>query len=227
MEYSDNVHIPYELPTRPYHTVITDLVAKYSPEKGRILDVGCGVGNMLKLIRAKSDDYELVGTDIDQHCLDLTNEAVRLEKSIKIDDVMDLFDPATDAGNDYDIIVMSHVLEHVTRPYDTVQGLMEMLKPGGHLILAVPNPVRPDNFLYNTLRMYNKVNGGHVQTWDRPHWKNFLERILKLNVVEYPTDFLRVPKFDEIKALHPFLQLMASAFPGLARSCMAVVRKDG
>jgi len=219
-----SVHIPYDLEVRPYHSVIADLVQKYSPNNGRILDVGCGVGNTLELVRRRNSSWKLVGADIDQRCLNLTSERVRLDQAIKLDDVLDIAAPSLNVGT-YDIIIMSHVLEHVTRPYDTVKILMDMLNYNGYLILAVPNPVRPDVAVFNLFRRFEKVNKGHVQTWDRAHWKNFLEVILDLNVVEYPTDFIRVPRLDRYAIVHPVLMLMARLFPGFARSCMAVVRK--
>jgi len=42
---------------------------------------------------------------------------------------------------------MSHVLEHLLRPADVIVEMMKMLRLNGIMILAVPNPVRPDVFL--------------------------------------------------------------------------------
>ena len=85
--------------------------------------------------------------------------------------------------------------------------------------------MRPDVILFNLVQNFDKVNRGHIQTWDRAHWKNFLERILELDVVEYPTDSIRIPKLDEVKWVQPPLMALAKVFPGFARSCMAVVRR--
>ena len=219
-----SIHIPYDLPLRPYHKIMARLVQKYAPRDGRILDVGCGVGNMLELVRAGGEQYICVGADIDQHCLDLAQARVRMDRAIRIDDVLDLAEPSIAAGT-YDVVVLSHVLEHVMRPYDTVKALMDLLNPGGHLILAVPNPVRPDVMFYNMFRRFDKINKGHVQTWDRATWRNFLESILGLNVVDYPMDFIRVPGLDKFQCVHPILHVGAVIFPGFARSCMAVVKK--
>jgi len=220
-----SIHIPYDLPMRPYHKLMARLVNQYSPRDGRILDVGCGVGNMLELVRRDSEAFELVGADIDQHCLDLATARVRIDRTIRIGDVLDLVDPTLDAGK-FDVIVLSHVLEHVYRPYDTVRALMSLLRPGGNLILAVPNPVRLDVMAYNLIRRFDKVNKGHVQTWDRATWRNFLENILELNVIAYPIDFIRIPVVDKLQCLHPILHAGAVVFPGFARSCMAIVKNS-
>ncbi len=221
---NQSVHITYDLALRPYHRIIAGLVERYGPPNSRVLDVGCGVGSTLQLIRQRNAAYALSGADIDENCLRITQDRVKLERAIKINDVLDLAEPST--TDFYDVIILSHVLEHVTRPCDAVRSLMSMLKPGGHLILAVPNPVRPDVVLYNLFRQFHKVNRGHVQTWDRATWWNFLENILGLNVVEYPVDFIRVPGLDNMRILHPLLQFLARLLPGFARSCMAVIKRE-
>jgi len=186
------------------------------------LDVGCGLGHTLSLIHERKPKFDLLGVDIDPECLRQTKERVNECECRRIDDVADLFQ--TEPSASFDLIVMSHVLEHVLRPYDTVVGLLRLLKPDGILILAVPNPVRPDNIFYSLLRKY-PCNKGHVQTWDRAHWRNFLENIVKANVIEYPTDYIRIPRLDSYEFTHRPLELLAKLFPGLSRSCIAVIRK--
>lgn len=43
----------------------------------------------------------------------------------------------------YDFIILSHVLEHVTYPVQFLNGLGERLKPGGYIIIEVPNEKHP------------------------------------------------------------------------------------
>ncbi|MFY0626290.1 MAG: methyltransferase domain-containing protein [Reichenbachiella sp.] len=216
-----NIHVSYSLQTKPYHKIVANLVEKYSSNDAKILDVGCGAGNLLVEINRRIGGAVISAADIDQNCLNLVAEKVPVEESFLIKDVEDLF--VDNNRKSYDVIILSHVLEHVKRPYDTIVGLKSLLNSDGVLILAVPNPVRPDNIMLSFFRNY-RVNLGHVQTWDQAHWRNFLENILELDVLEYPTDFIRVPFFDRFSLLHPLLILLAKIFPGFSRSCMAVVR---
>jgi SAM-dependent methyltransferase len=49
------------------------------------------------------------------------------------------YDVCTDVlPNSYDLIIADQVFEHLSRPAQAARNLLEMLKPGGHLILAVP-----------------------------------------------------------------------------------------
>jgi len=128
---------------------------------------------------------------------------------------------------DFDLVVMSHVLEHMLDPVAALQSALEVLRPGGHLLLAVPNPVRPSVFLASLLRR-EYVNRGHVVAWDRAHWINFLERILALEVVRYASD--SVPVFPErwkrrIGLLGRCEEWLVGPFPWLSFSNIAVVRK--
>ncbi len=43
----------------------------------------------------------------------------------------------------YDVISMFHVLEHVTDPRTYLECAMELLKPGGLMVIEVPNPACP------------------------------------------------------------------------------------
>jgi len=40
---------------------------------------------------------------------------------------------------DYDFVYSSHTLEHVVDPVETLQNWWRILKPGGHLVIAVPD----------------------------------------------------------------------------------------
>ena len=64
--------------------------------------------------------------------------------------------------------------------------------------------------------------------WDRAHWRNFLERILGLEVVCYASD--SVPLFPErLRRVAPFLEgaevALARLVPWLSFSNLAVVRR--
>ena len=129
-------------------------------------------------------------------------------------------------GGEYDTCVMAHSLEHMLSPAAAVREVLAHLKARGHLILAVPNPVRPTVFFGNVRRRHY-VNPGHVYAWDRSHWINFLERILGLEVLEYASDEVKIFSW---RLLHvaPFLKHLEIALsrwvPWWSFSNIAVVR---
>ncbi len=188
MPENANFHIGNRKQFKHYHSVVQHLVSKYAPSGGRVLDIGCGNGHLLALIRDTNIGYELTGADAFEDCLLATAERVPEARRVHVSD-QSL--ETEKLGGPYDVVTMCHVLEHTLNPAETVRDALSLLSPTGHLILAVPNPVRPKMFFYTLLRRHY-VNRGHVVAWDRSHWINFLDTILGLDVVEYSQDEVRV-----------------------------------
>jgi 2-polyprenyl-3-methyl-5-hydroxy-6-metoxy-1,4-benzoquinol methylase len=197
----DNVHIRPDKPYTHYHRVMAGLVLKYTPVGGRVLDIGCGMGHLLALVHDSNSSLELVGADSFADCVRQTRERVPGARVVQVPEDSTDFELL---GDGYDACIMAHSLEHMLRPADAVREALAHLKPKGHLVLAVPNPVRPLVFFSN-LKQKHYVNKGHVYAWDRSHWMNFLERILLLEVVEYASDEVRLFS-DRVLRMAPVLK---------------------
>ena len=100
----------------------------------RVLDLGCGPGIFLELLKEAS----LQATGVDR------SEAIVDKARRKGLDVVhaDLFDYLLETREDYDGIFCSHLLEHL--PFEKVVRLIERvvtrLLPGGTLVFVLPNP---------------------------------------------------------------------------------------
>jgi len=98
---------------------------------GRLLDIGCGNGAFLKL--AKDMGWHVCGCEIDP-------KAVTACRSVGIDVIEgDAFAPEL-ATQSFDVITMSHVIEHVHDQPALLQRAHDLLRPGGWLWSASPNP---------------------------------------------------------------------------------------
>jgi 2-polyprenyl-3-methyl-5-hydroxy-6-metoxy-1,4-benzoquinol methylase len=107
------------------------------PDKSSIiLDIGCGLGQML--IALQKEGYENVcGIDILPEAVDYCQN-----HNLKVQLITDLIDFTTTCTTTYDFIVMSHVLEHLSKDtiIDTLQLIRnKLLKPGGVFFIMVPN----------------------------------------------------------------------------------------
>lgn len=100
-------------------------------EAGRMLDVGCGGGAFLQRMRAAG--WSVVGTEPDD------NAAARLapEEDFPIYGSLTDLLQADEAG--FDVIVLSHVIEHLPDPVHTLRTLRGLLAAGGRLLLTTPN----------------------------------------------------------------------------------------
>ncbi|MBK7708236.1 MAG: class I SAM-dependent methyltransferase [Acidobacteria bacterium] len=95
---------------------------------GRLLDVGCGDGTFLRA--AQERGWQIAGTELD---------ASRFEGS-GIDVFSDLGSAHAAFGPEsFDAVTMWHSLEHFHDPRRTLAAVDALLKPGGALIVAVPN----------------------------------------------------------------------------------------
>ena len=96
-------------------------------EKGRILDIGAGVGDFLSV--AKKDGWETIGIEPSEKA-----KAIAIKKGVSfIESVADL------ENNSFDVITMWHVLEHVPDLENQIAELKRLLKPNGTILIAVPN----------------------------------------------------------------------------------------
>ena len=98
---------------------------------GHLLEVGCGGGKMLGAMRDRG--WSVRGLDFDAAAVD---NARRKGLTVDIGDLR-----AQDYGDDsFDAIAMNHVVEHVYDLRSLLHECHRMLKPGGILVMATPNP---------------------------------------------------------------------------------------
>jgi 2-polyprenyl-3-methyl-5-hydroxy-6-metoxy-1,4-benzoquinol methylase len=97
---------------------------------GTVLDLGCGNGAFLQ--SAKSCGWEVVGVDPDPEA---AANGIRMGLNIHLCSVEE-FDAKDES---FDVITLSHVIEHVHDPIQVLKSCYRLLKNGGQLWLETPN----------------------------------------------------------------------------------------
>ena len=105
-------------------------VQKIFPRPGKALDIGCGQGTFLQLL--KKGGWECHGTEL---TADSAARASRLGISISVGEIDENRFPA----HSFDLITLWHVLEHLPEPLKTLRNLTRLLKKGGILAISTPN----------------------------------------------------------------------------------------
>jgi 2-polyprenyl-3-methyl-5-hydroxy-6-metoxy-1,4-benzoquinol methylase len=103
----------------------------------RLLDIGCSNGAYLAAMREKGWDVEGMESDGD------AVKYARNSRHLKVTqgDVENTLGEV--AGNSFDVVTMWHVLEHAFDPAAALKQIHRVLKPGGVLMLEVPNYASP------------------------------------------------------------------------------------
>lgn len=106
------------------------LINSFDYSSKNLLDVGCGTGDFLSTCNL--DGWNVVGVEPNDKAKKLASD--KLNSNSKI--VSDLFEINNEQ---FDVITLWHVLEHVPNLEEYIAKLKLLLKPNGTLIIAVPN----------------------------------------------------------------------------------------
>lgn len=98
--------------------------------RGRVLDVGCGNGEFLSCAEALG--WQAEGIDVDPTAVAAARSAGCRAKAATLDD-------CSLETRCYQHVNLSHVIEHVHDPLETLRRCWELLVPGGRLWLQTPN----------------------------------------------------------------------------------------
>lgn len=120
--------------------IVNSIKSMNNPD-AKILDIGCGNGNIS--LALGSLGYNVIGVDIDQASIDTANSRNKYP-NVKFE----LLDANSFVMSDeFDGVVCSEVLEHLHKPYELLESIYRILKPGGVFAATVPNGYGPREML--------------------------------------------------------------------------------
>ena len=122
--------------TKPdYHAFVRrDIAPLLPPRADHVLDVGCSQGGTLEWLKASGVAARTTGIELDPEAARIARG--RVDRLIE-GDVDAAF--GTLAAGSFDLVLCLDVLEHLVDPWRTVARLGHVLRPGGTLIVSVPN----------------------------------------------------------------------------------------
>lgn len=107
---------------------------------GRLLDIGCANGELLRCFFNLAPHWKTVGFEIDDKCREEVESIPGVEAFAS--GSLDKLDKP------FDLITLIHVLEHLPNPKSWLKDLHRLLNPGGLVLIQVPDPKQnPYNLL--------------------------------------------------------------------------------
>ena len=108
------------------------LARRNAPKRGRVLEVGCGLGHLLTWL---VDRYLVFGTDINPWAL--SQARLNVPQGHFVLQSAENLGAFTDQS--FQIVVAKHVVEHLHQPERAIAEMSRVLAPGGLLLIATPN----------------------------------------------------------------------------------------
>lgn len=125
----------------PLRRAAADAMVMYLPWRhgGRLLDIGCGDGRQLALMRELG--WQVEGVDFDP-------QAVAAARARGLNVRQGSLEAQRYEDESFDAVILSHVIEHVHEPLPLLQEIGRVLKPNGHLAVLTPNAAGLGRQLY-------------------------------------------------------------------------------
>lgn len=192
-----------------------DLLQYVTGEKLNILDVGCATGNNGKWLKENKNINFLSGIEIDEK---MGKTAEKIYDKLLIGNIEHIDLATVFQNHNFDFIILGDVLEHLVDPWATLSTLTDLLKPGGKIIISLPNIQHLNTFynlyikgewVYNQRGIYDKT---HLRWFTK---KNIEQLILGAN--------LKMIKLDRI---FRFKDAYGSGFPFGSRRILTFFFKN-
>jgi 2-polyprenyl-3-methyl-5-hydroxy-6-metoxy-1,4-benzoquinol methylase len=165
-EYDPSRFDKERMQVRDYADTRKELARLY-PDRGKLIELGCGMGFLLKAFA--EDGWDVTGIEPDRGFC----EYIEQKQGLKA--LPAILEDSGIPDNSVDVVVFLHVIEHVPDPLATLQAIHRVLKPGGHLVLETP---RYDSLMFRMLgkRERSLSCDGHIYFFTTDTLKKLSEK---------------------------------------------------
>jgi 2-polyprenyl-3-methyl-5-hydroxy-6-metoxy-1,4-benzoquinol methylase len=140
---------------------------------GAVLDCGCGAGDNARALASMGWTVDGVTISAD--------EASLAERYCRRVEIANLEAGLPRLDTSYDVVLMSHVLEHLVSPGPLLSDVRTVLKPAGRIVVALPNVLLWRNRLAFLCGSFEYTQEGimdstHVRFYTHASGRRLLER---------------------------------------------------
>jgi SAM-dependent methyltransferase len=111
-------------------------IRDYFPDARSLLEIGCGTGFVLAGLRVAFPDMRLVGSELSVRGLEIARQRLPDAELLQMDARRIPFD------SEFDLVGAFDVIEHVDEDVLVLQQMAQAVKPGGGILITVPQHPR-------------------------------------------------------------------------------------
>lgn len=182
-----------------------NFIKKYADFKNKkVCEIGAFDGLLLNIFKKHGCDvygYEL-------------NDNARVYAKDKYN--IDLKPNFLESKEKYDIIMLSHVIEHFKNPSDVLIKIKNMLKDNGYLYIEVPNSPTKDQCSYEMLIRY--LSTEHIVNFNIENLKMFAKKA-NLNIIQCQYSNYSVSRYNNALRAN----ILEGTFPNISNLCSFAV----
>lgn len=170
---------------KKYLPALEELKRLY-PQGGKLLDVGCSIGQFLTMARDAGWDVQGVELNAD------AAEIARRDYGLTVHG--EKIEEADFAEGEFDVITLWGVFEHLTDPNAMLRSIRRVLKKDGLVLFFVPNG---HSLIIRMTREHNSTVSGRAHLWY--FTPETMDKILQKNGYEKAAEFSVLPQIHEIE----------------------------
>ncbi len=148
-----------------YYSEKIEYAIKYSQlNRGKVFDIGCGRGGVLKLFEQQG--WKAYGVEPDKNLANYGNNTLGL-KGVQ----QGILDSKFELDEKVDLIFSNHAFEHFADLDEVMKGVQKILKPKGYIFIAIPTYFKNKSSLSKAW-----MNSAHYSLFTHKSLSNLLSR---------------------------------------------------
>jgi len=194
-----------------YQVVAIDIFRRTKLNSGRILDVGCAYGGLIKQINLHTPGcFNFVGVDLSKSMLKLAKNYCR---GIKVAFSLQSADKTSFADESFDLVVCKDTFHHFKSPVKVLKEMYRLVKKGGYIYLIDLNRNAPEEVilqtiqtlterdLFHAMQYFDSIKAAYTIAEMRQLFKKAGMRKYSISKPHIDKDFLKIYKIPSELAL--------------------------
>lgn len=117
--------------------LVHDAMIALMPDGAHVLDVACGAGVLCRKIKARLPETVVTGVDFSPYTIEQNQRADEHPENSYL--CLDVQTELPSLNQQYDVITMAEIIEHLDDAERAIGDAVGLLKPGGRLIITCPH----------------------------------------------------------------------------------------